>query len=389
MYKNIQYKIMCLCNGLVFFAPVAILLRTSKGITLAEFFTLQALLSIAIFVFEVPTGFLTDKIGYKNGILLAQILLLLARGIFLIADNFFVFAVEATIEAVSSCFMSGTSEAYLYEICKADKGEEDGFLEESAKAAAWGNVGFIVSTISYVFLYRTAGLNGLVIATEIATIISIIFVILMPEEPKSIRKEKKEKIKIEKKDAALVFGLLKFLILDAMICLAGLVVNFLYAEKLEWAGIPVEWMMPIILGYSALELLIPKVIKYVVEKKEKIIYIIFSINGAGLFFLLFLFDNWISVGCMIIVPFFLGIVEMIQFKYENQYIDQVGLDDNRATLLSIMNMGNNFLEIIFLIMSAIISTHKRNVMFLFVGILMIIVAIGGRTVLFRKQADRE
>lgn len=59
----------------------------------------------------------------------------------------------------------------------------------------------------------------------------------------------------------------KLLLLDAMVGLAGLVINFLYAQKLEWAGIPVEWMTPIILVYSAFDLLTPKVMK-IVNKKQ-------------------------------------------------------------------------------------------------------------------------
>ena len=48
-------------NSLVFFAPVAILVRTRCGITLSQFFILQALLSFGIFLFEVPCGLVTDN----------------------------------------------------------------------------------------------------------------------------------------------------------------------------------------------------------------------------------------------------------------------------------------------------------------------------------------
>ena len=65
-------------NGLVFYAPVALLVRTDAGVTMAQFFVLQAVLSLTVFLFEIPTGILTDKIGYKNTVVFAKVIFLLA-----------------------------------------------------------------------------------------------------------------------------------------------------------------------------------------------------------------------------------------------------------------------------------------------------------------------
>ena len=58
------------------------------------------LLSLAIFVGEIPTGFITDKIGYKKSIVLAQITMLFARILLLLAFVFhsmWHFVLEAVI----------------------------------------------------------------------------------------------------------------------------------------------------------------------------------------------------------------------------------------------------------------------------------------------------
>lgn len=99
--------------GWSFFAPVALLVRTSKGVTLSQFFLQQALLSLVISLFEVSTGVISDKIGYKKSIMLSQIMLFFAGGIFLFANNIWFFVAEAVIEAVAHCFMSGTGESIL------------------------------------------------------------------------------------------------------------------------------------------------------------------------------------------------------------------------------------------------------------------------------------
>jgi hypothetical protein len=54
--KLLNYKLIKLFNNLIFFAPIAILIRTSKGISYSEFLLLQAILSISILFFEIPTG---------------------------------------------------------------------------------------------------------------------------------------------------------------------------------------------------------------------------------------------------------------------------------------------------------------------------------------------
>ena len=80
-----SYDGVCFLNGLVFFAPVALLVRTQAGVSEHVFFILQALLSGVIFLGEIPTGFITDKIGYRKSLILAQVLLLGARSLLLAA----------------------------------------------------------------------------------------------------------------------------------------------------------------------------------------------------------------------------------------------------------------------------------------------------------------
>ena len=111
------YDGMCFFGRLVFFAPVALLVRTQAGISEGQFFLLQVLLSAVIALGELPTGYLTDRIGYRSSLILSQLLLLTARGTLLAAYLFRslpLFVLEAVIEGISACLSSGTGSAYLY-----------------------------------------------------------------------------------------------------------------------------------------------------------------------------------------------------------------------------------------------------------------------------------
>ena len=112
-----SYDGVCFFNGLVFFAPIALLVRTQAGVSEHIFFLLQALLSGVIFLGEIPTGFITDKIGYRKSLILAQILLLTARSLLLgafLSHSVWLFVAEAVVEGIAACFTSGTGSAYLY-----------------------------------------------------------------------------------------------------------------------------------------------------------------------------------------------------------------------------------------------------------------------------------
>ncbi|MCD7889691.1 MAG: hypothetical protein LUG23_07250 [Oscillospiraceae bacterium] len=61
-----RFNCLQLFNGLVFYAPVALLVRTQAGMTVSQFLLLQAVLSIVIFAGEVPARMVTDRIGYKK-----------------------------------------------------------------------------------------------------------------------------------------------------------------------------------------------------------------------------------------------------------------------------------------------------------------------------------
>ena len=90
---------------------------------------------------------------------------------------------------------------------------------------------------------------------------------------------------------------------------------------------------------------------------------------------------------MILLPFLLEIMSMILFKLENEYIDSIGKEESRASLLSVMSMGNNFLEVVFLLVSAYVSSEQGNGMFLFLGVLFVVFAFLGNVILRRMRRN--
>ena len=66
--KMDSYDAVSFFNGLVFFAPVSLLVRTQAGVSQSMFFLLQALLSVITFLQTVPmcTRYMEQKIIFPK-----------------------------------------------------------------------------------------------------------------------------------------------------------------------------------------------------------------------------------------------------------------------------------------------------------------------------------
>lgn len=372
-----SYDGVCFLNGLVFFAPVALLVRTQAGVSEHIFFLLQALLSGVIFLGEIPTGFITDKIGYRKSLILAQVLLLGARSLLLaafVSRSLALFVVEAVVEGIAACFTSGTGSAYLYALYG-----ENGYLAKTAHAGNFGTAGFIISTVAYAGIYKISGMEGLLIITVVMDIIAVVCsFFLRSESSKTIIADRKEVqiLAIFKNKKAFLF-----VISLAIFSIAWLLINFFYVVKLENCGLPVEWMSLIILSYSAVQMLAEPILGKLSDGKNgkssrgKLPAV--TAATAGVAFLLFGVVKFRAAVLllMLILPLLLNLPEYLLMNLENQFVDEAECGSQRAATLSVLNMGVNLVEILTLSASAFLTKIGIQWCFVFVGCFLMAIAL--------------
>lgn len=372
-----SYDGVCFLNGLVFFAPVALLVRTQAGVSEHVFFLLQALLSGVIFLGEIPTGFITDKIGYRKSLILAQVLLLGARSLLLaafVSRSLALFVVEAVVEGTATCFTSGTGSAYLYDLYG-----ENGYLVKTAHAENFGTAGFIISTVAYAGIYKISGMEGLLITTVVMDIIAVVCsFFLRSESSKAVIADRKEVqiLAIFKNKKAFLF-----VISLAIFSIAWLLINFFYVVKLENCGLPVEWMSLIILIYSAVQMLAEPILGKLSDGKngkssrEKLPEV--TATTAGVAFLLFGVVKFRAAVLllMLILPLLLNLPEYLLMNLENQFVDEAECGSQRAATLSVLNMGVNLVEILTLSASAFLTKIGIQWCFVFVGCFLMAIAL--------------
>lgn len=379
MFKKFDnYDGVCFFNGLIFYAPVALLIRTQAGVSNATFFMLQALLSLTVFVGEIPTGFITDKIGYKKSIISAQITMLLSRITLLLAFAFhsiWLFVLEAVMEGIGGCLSSGACEAYIYSTYG-----ETAFVKKSAHSANYGTIGFIISTITYVFIYQYFDMDGLLISTIVSGILAVLFAIGLDECNEKSPCETGDKN--HSPDISKIMELFKnhnsrsIMLILSTFSVIWILINFFYVDKLTSLGISEEWISGIILGYSLIEMLAEPIVSWGEKVVKTRLFTAFcALSGLAVVMLGIPQNKAVSIIVMCITPLLVSVAEYLIMERENKLIDDLNMHENRAASLSAMNMGVNIVEIAALFLSSMFSLAAVKWCFVLTGSILVIISI--------------
>ena len=106
-------------------------LSSFKGMSLVQIGFLEAIFHITSFVFEVPSGALADRFGYKKILLFGKVMAIISSIGMIYGQSFSHFAIAFAFSALSYNFNSGTYEALVFESMKGLE-EESGYLDKLA-----------------------------------------------------------------------------------------------------------------------------------------------------------------------------------------------------------------------------------------------------------------
>ena len=368
-------------DGLVFFAPVSLLVRTTAGVTVSQFFLLQAAIACTVLAAELPAGRLTDRIGCRSTIVLCEGGFLAARALLLAAflnRSLPLFVLEAAVEGLAISFESGTRSAYLYLTVPPEL-----YLTRTARVENWGTAGFIASTVCYAGLYALWGLTGLLAATVCTSALAFLSALRLPQEPAH-----KAASQTRQRPAAGLLRALrgrKALVLIATLAavsMGQLLVNFFYADKLRACGLREEWMTPLILGYSALGLVSEPVLARIpAGQRAAALAGFFLAAGAAMLALGFVNAAGPAILLMLALPLLLRVPACLLERFQNDLVDELGEGERRAELLSAFNMSGSFLEVVFLVGSAAVAAAGAAFCFGAVGLLLAALSLAARRAL--------
>lgn len=106
--------------------PVAVPFFQSKGLSMQEVFSLQALFALMVLVTEVPSGYVADLFGRRQTLLIGAAFCGLGHSLLLLADGFWGLAMFEAALAIGHSLVSGADIALLYDTELAlGRGEEE------------------------------------------------------------------------------------------------------------------------------------------------------------------------------------------------------------------------------------------------------------------------
>ncbi len=95
--------------------PVVILFWTDRiGLSLTQIMVLQAIFGLASVVFEFPSGYLADRVGYRAALLTGATLWALGWTVYAIATTFTQIALGEIVLGAGNAFVSGADSALLF-----------------------------------------------------------------------------------------------------------------------------------------------------------------------------------------------------------------------------------------------------------------------------------
>lgn len=169
------------------FMPVVVLFFQSNGLNLREVMTLNAIYSLSVAFFEIPSGYFSDRLGRKNSIILGTLFITAQFSAYSFAFDFWSMTIGAVIGGLGASFISGTDSAMLYDSLYTLDRQED-YLKWEGRSYAIGTFSEAVAAIIGGWLAFYYGLRFPIYVQVGISSIGIITALSLVEPP--IHKEK-------------------------------------------------------------------------------------------------------------------------------------------------------------------------------------------------------
>jgi MFS family permease len=174
-------------KSLQFFGAIAVPFYLHRaGLDYTRMFLLETIFSIGMFIFEIPTGVVADRLGRKVSLFLGACFFGAGFLVFGISTSYAILIIAEVICAFGMTLLSGADRAIIYEILKEDN-EGDKAATVMARYDAYGTAGmflaFPVGSLfagSHLVAYKTA-LGLVFVATAIAIGISGLILLFVKE----------------------------------------------------------------------------------------------------------------------------------------------------------------------------------------------------------------
>lgn len=183
-------------HGAMFILPILMLFYGYKGLTIGDFFFIEGIAELFIFALEIPTGYIGDLFSRKQTLIMGTLAWIMGYFILIFGPGFWSVLMGELVFSTAIAFISGTLEAYLYDLLKKQH-KEDVFHKKYAKMKMLENLSLTIATFTGAFIYQFLGPTMPLWFGIFCLLASAVILFLLPDVPESRRIVAKEKSKIQ------------------------------------------------------------------------------------------------------------------------------------------------------------------------------------------------
>ena len=230
-------------------AIITLFWKDQIGLSLTEILLLQGIFSISMVVMEYPSGYLSDRIGYRTALNFASLLGIIGWGLYTVADSFSQVLIAEVILGFSISFISGSDSALLYESLKFD-GEERFYARHEGRKSSIGQLGEACGAIFAGLLYASAPLLPFIIQV-LVWVLALLLTRSMVEPQQKLKPPESHLLEAWKSTrfALIENKRLRYTILLGLVLgLTSYYPIWLIQPYMQNGGVPLAWFGPVWAG---------------------------------------------------------------------------------------------------------------------------------------------
>lgn len=141
-----KLNILYFCTRFHLYIHVYALLLVSRGLSLLQISMIESVVIGTVFLMEVPTGILADRLGRKGSIVASTVLLMGGELLFLFSRTYALYLVVAVLTGTGFAFASGAVEALIYDSLPPENRQEH-MKQVMGRYSSFGQIAFFLSPI--------------------------------------------------------------------------------------------------------------------------------------------------------------------------------------------------------------------------------------------------
>jgi len=127
-------------------APVLIPYYQANGLSSTECLGVQAVYALGVILFEVPSGYLSDRIGRKTVLIWAGVLVLTGLIVYALSSTFWSFSLAELLIAWGNAMRSGTDSALVFDTLMELRRKNE-YVRWQGKTEMWSRLGMACAAV--------------------------------------------------------------------------------------------------------------------------------------------------------------------------------------------------------------------------------------------------